>query len=134
MKNMKKLISFFMTLALTLGMLAGTAVPASAESAPSITIRPLVTSSPNEQAFSVTVERESDYEAYVSGSQIAEGNLSAGTTTLSFNQSSAVLLQVYSQYDSDDDGTLDRWNMVQGYSAQSYNLTVTAEGPNGQVL
>lgn len=134
MKSFRKLTALWMTFALALCLLTGTAVPASAEPAPAVSISPETTDSPNRQAFSVYVERDSIYEAYVDGSKIGEGNLSAGGNYLSFDTSSAVLLQVFTQYDRNDDGTPESWNIVQGYSSQSYYLTVTGVGTDGNQL
>lgn len=130
----KKLTAFFMTIALALGLLAGTAVPARAESAPSVSITPVATYSYGQQAFTVYAERDSIYYAYVNSEEIESGSLSAGTSTLTFNSSSAVLLRVYTQYDRNDDGVLDSWNLVQGYSSRSYYLTVTGVGSDGRQL
>ena len=65
MKSFRKLTALWMTFALALCLLTGTAVPASAEPAPAVSISPETTDSPNRQAFSVYVERDSIYEAYV---------------------------------------------------------------------
>ena len=134
MKGLKKLTAICMTFAMALWALAGTSVSADAAPAPGISISAVATDSYDQQAFVVSVEGYSEYEAYVGGSLIEEGSFGAGEHYLSFGTSSAVLLQVFTQYDSNDDGTPDKWTMEQRYSAQSYYLTVRGAADDGREL
>ena len=134
MRRLKgKIVSLVMTFLLVFGCLAGYKLPARAATPPVIEITSLVTNSPNEQSFSVYVDREASYSASNASGSVWDGTLAAGTQTLTFNSSDSVNLQVWTFYDRDDNGSKIPYSRNVS-SAMSYYMNISFVGRDGTSL
>lgn len=134
MKSIKRITAVLSALVIGMCTLAASPVIAKAEPLPSVSIYAETTNSYDVQAFTVVVDRESNYEAYVGSDLIKEGTIPAGGGYLEFSTSSTVRLEVYTPYDINDDGVMDTYKPTIGYSARSYYLTVSGVEDDGSVL